>query len=824
MSAASTRTQRLALGRHARREYSHATTRTMVYMATGEAVNKNAPQAVSYPPPAVGSPMPDSADPDPLIDTRLDDTYEIVRGLAAGGMGRVYEARHHRIRTKRLAVKVIHANLAGNPEIVSRFQREVEAAAAISSPYVASVYDVGRTRDGRPYLVAEFLQGMDLGESLERHGKLPVGFSVRIVRQVCRGLAAAHDSGVVHRDIKPENVFLTGDLNRPLVKVLDFGVSRLDDGQAKKLTEAGAVLGTPAFMPPEQAQGARVDHRADIYSAGALLYTALTGQDPFVGETTAEILFAVLTREPVGPRTLEPSIPMALEALIQRAMAKDPADRFPSIAALADALAPYDPDEGVSIELPGRAQTQIAQTGPADRETTARTARLRLAALSVVGSLWVWLVGSTLAAATLRALWGTGTQPSGREMALLMCVVLAALVTPTIIVGRRLRTEVWPNTARVLKLADRLRLPVLATLATYGGCALLIRVVGHLVGDPDAASASSTSNFWLVVLSTGVGVGLWFAPKFGEPLALALRLVEGLRPVRRLAQGLRPWLRGTRQRVVAGGFAAMAALGLVAAGWCVSRPPSTPPAAADGSDGGDTSDPSANEPVLAGAQAIDRARAGGVEPLETLAAQFPQDPAVARALALSRASIVPPDLVGALSALQGAVALDAKLANDVALIELVRTASLGSAAERDQAARVMATHMGARGADLAYESWVAEDAFSRQAETLLSNAEFRAGGSPALQVAWDLRQASSCADKAELLARAKQHGDRRAVVELRRVSKRRPRGCGFLGSRACPPVCRQHAKAMTATIAAIESRGQAEPGRTDKGSKTRVER
>jgi len=263
-------------------------------------------------------------------------------------MGRVYEARHTRLHTKRFAVKLLHHELARQPEVVTRFQREAEAASVLTHPNVVGVYDVNTSADGRPYIVAEMLEGEELGNYLERLGKLPVVEAVHIVRQVCRALGAAHAHGIVHRDVKPENVFLAGP--SATVKVLDFGISKVAEN-SDGLTKTGTVMGTPDYMAPEQARGDRVDARADIYAVGAILYRALTGRKPFDGMDPMAILTAVLTQEPERPSTLEPSIPLSLELIVQRTMAKSPAERFATMEALEQALAVELQPAGL---LPGR--------------------------------------------------------------------------------------------------------------------------------------------------------------------------------------------------------------------------------------------------------------------------------------------------------------------------------------------------------------------------------------------------------------------------------------------------------------------------------------
>ncbi len=252
------------------------------------------------------------AETDEMVGQTLASSYTIVRSIGEGGMGRVFEARHTRIPAKRFAVKMLHPEFTRQPEVLTRFQREAEAAATIDSPYVVDVYDVDRTADGRAFLVAEYLQGKEFANYLEEVGKMPVGAAVRVVRQVCKALTAAHAKGVVHRDMKPENVFLTGDPAQPIAKVIDFGISKLgDDAPGTALTKTGMIMGTPSYMAPEQARGERVDHRADIYAVGAILYCALTGQRPFDSGDPTATLTAVLYPRPASsrPRSLEPSIP-----------------------------------------------------------------------------------------------------------------------------------------------------------------------------------------------------------------------------------------------------------------------------------------------------------------------------------------------------------------------------------------------------------------------------------------------------------------------------------------------------------------------------------
>jgi len=202
--------------------------------------------------------------PDALVGTVLCGNYKVVRIIGEGGMGRVYEAQHTRIAGKRFAIKLLHPEFARQPGVLARFQREAEASAAISHPNVVGVYDVDRTADGTPFMVSELLEGHDLSKQLEKSVRISPMQAVTIARQVCRALQAAHDKGVIHRDVKPENVFLTGTLEDPSIKVLDFGISRLEGAGSSSLTKTGMVLGTPAYMPPEQAAGKAVDGRVEV--------------------------------------------------------------------------------------------------------------------------------------------------------------------------------------------------------------------------------------------------------------------------------------------------------------------------------------------------------------------------------------------------------------------------------------------------------------------------------------------------------------------------------------------------------------------------------
>lgn len=262
---------------------------------------------------------------DPLIGTLLADAYRIEKPLGRGGMGELYVARHERLGS-RVAVKILHAAFTDHELALARFYREAKAMARIRSPYVATVLDALETPDGRPCLIVELLDGEDLQRRL-RGGRLNVDEALDLAVQVCTGLAAAHAVGVVHRDLKPSNILL--DDAQGVAKLVDFGVAHLD-GDAQ-LTQTGTVVGTPAYMAPEQIRGSStVDGRADVYGLGAVLYRALTGQAPYQGTVPTSVLSDVLENAPEPPGAIAPDIPTDVEAFILRAMSRDPDTRFES--------------------------------------------------------------------------------------------------------------------------------------------------------------------------------------------------------------------------------------------------------------------------------------------------------------------------------------------------------------------------------------------------------------------------------------------------------------------------------------------------------------
>lgn len=272
---------------------------------------------------------------------RVVGKYTLVRLLGVGGMGRVYEGVHGAIG-KRAALKFIDRDSV-TPEAVQRFQREAQAAGAIESAHIVEVYDVGETDDGRPYIVMELLRGEDLAHRIRRLGRLDVPDALRIVGQLLRGLARAHEAGIVHRDLKPENVFLVDrDDDATFTKILDFGVSKIQrrgEPTTQTITREGVVLGTPIYMSPEQAQAMPdVDARTDLWSVGAILYECLTGRPPFSGATYEQVIVTICTKNAEDVRAQNPIVPEGIAQVIGRALSREREERFASARDMLDAL------------------------------------------------------------------------------------------------------------------------------------------------------------------------------------------------------------------------------------------------------------------------------------------------------------------------------------------------------------------------------------------------------------------------------------------------------------------------------------------------------
>jgi serine/threonine protein kinase len=270
----------------------------------------------------------------------VDGRYKVMEVIGRGGMGVVYRVEHLRMG-KVAAMKVLHRDLASDPDVVQRFEREAAAVSRLHHPHTVQVFDFG-TAQGALYLIMEYVRGLDLGSIITRDGPLPWSRAAPLLAQICGALAEAHELGIVHRDLKPENVLITRTGNgRDYAKVLDFGLAKLEQQKAPTTaTDRQQIVGTPYFMSPEQIRGDDVDTRSDIYSFGCLMFEVLTGQHLFTGSTAVGVLTKHLTAEPDAPsmRTPKLGIDPQVDALCRKALAKDPSMRFQTATALVEAI------------------------------------------------------------------------------------------------------------------------------------------------------------------------------------------------------------------------------------------------------------------------------------------------------------------------------------------------------------------------------------------------------------------------------------------------------------------------------------------------------
>ncbi len=298
--------------------------------------------------------------------------YRVEAILGQGGMGVVAECTHLALN-ERVAIKMLRKDVLLDQDAVQRFIREAQAAVKLKSEYVARVSDVGTFENGVPYMVMEYLEGHDMGQLLEQRGVLPIAWASDLMMQTCEALAEAHALGIVHRDVKPTNLFVTW---RPdgtaLVKVLDFGISKSPMGTDMQLTQTQSLLGTPAYMSPEQMRSARlVDARTDIWSLGTVLYEILEGHRPFEAESFSEMCVKVAVDSP-SPMV---NTPPALQAVILKCLAKTPEQRYPNMAELGRDLIPFTNDQHQSsllVERMGRMLRRGQHSWDGDSTSSAR--------------------------------------------------------------------------------------------------------------------------------------------------------------------------------------------------------------------------------------------------------------------------------------------------------------------------------------------------------------------------------------------------------------------------------------------------------------------
>jgi eukaryotic-like serine/threonine-protein kinase len=291
-----------------------------------------------------------------MVGEVLSGRYELEELVGTGGMSSVYRA-HDRLLARKVALKVLHEHYGSDEAHVERFRREARAVATLSHPNIVSVIDRGE-HEGRQFIVFEYVEGENLKRMIERRGPLPVALALELAIQIARGLSFAHGQGLVHRDVKPQNVLMNGTGD---AKVTDFGIARSLAVQ-HGMTQTGTVLGTSDYIAPEQAQGRQVDEHSDVYSLGVVLYELLTAKVPFPGDNFVAIAMRHINEPPPSVRDERPDVPPHVDAAVQKAMAKDPGDRFPTMAAFCLEL--EDCLRELSIDADG---TQIIAPPPRPR-------------------------------------------------------------------------------------------------------------------------------------------------------------------------------------------------------------------------------------------------------------------------------------------------------------------------------------------------------------------------------------------------------------------------------------------------------------------------
>ncbi len=323
----------------------------------------------------------------------VDGKYRVETLLGRGGMGEVYRATQLSL-DRTVALKVLRGELAANATMLTQFRREAHAIARLRHPNIVTIHEYGVENGVGAFFVMEHLEGRSLRQELQDRGRLRSDEIVAMTLQICAAVGAAHDAGVVHRDLKPDNIFLEADDGEPRVKVLDFGIAKLvarAGRESEVFTIGGGLVGTPTYMAPEQATGGEVDVRTDVYSLGCVLYELLTGRPPFVGENNAQVLEQQLTSRPRPPREEAPEAPAWLEAVILRALDKNPRGRFQTVDELRRALGP-EAARDTEVDLGPEARSTSNLPSLVDRLVGRRDEAAAVAAL-LLGRRLVTLVG-----------------------------------------------------------------------------------------------------------------------------------------------------------------------------------------------------------------------------------------------------------------------------------------------------------------------------------------------------------------------------------------------------------------------------------------------
>jgi len=361
----------------------------------------------------------------------LAGKYKVENVLGVGGMGVVVAARHMQLE-QRVALKFLRPEAMQSKEAVERFLREARNAVRLRSEHVAKVTDVGTLDSGAPYMVMEFLDGADLSQIVQATGSITIEEAVYFVLQACEAIAEAHSLGIIHRDLKPQNLFVTRRVDgKPLVKVLDFGISKtLDTQSGLSLTRTSSIMGSPLYMSPEQMRSSKnVDQRADIWALGVILYELLTGHVPFEAESVPELCLKVVQDEPTPPKSERPQIPEGLNAVVLKCLEKTSSNRFSNVAELAAALEPY------SAEIARGSSERIAST----LNLPSRPPMVSIGAISSSSNPKIGTGGTA---------WGTTQAMEAKKKARLPIFVgagVAALVILTVGIGLAMKSSSSKN-------------------------------------------------------------------------------------------------------------------------------------------------------------------------------------------------------------------------------------------------------------------------------------------------------------------------------------------------------------------------------------------
>ncbi|HNN92061.1 MAG TPA: serine/threonine-protein kinase [Pseudomonadota bacterium] len=731
-----------------------------------------------------------------LVGTTVAGRYKVIQLLGEGGMGAVFLVEHTVIR-KRLALKVLNRDMMRNPEMVARFEREALAAAHIDHPNVVAATDSGRTDDGALFVVLEYIDGKSLRDRLN-YGSLSAPVALHIAKQIGSALLRAHGLGIIHRDLKPENIMLVqrdGDSN--FVKVLDFGLAKLSistllegeaDSPARRsevLTRYGAVFGTPAYMAPEQAAGGEVDGRTDLYALGVVLYEMLSGVLPFDGDDSAALLrmHVIASVPPLRERAPHIKIPPALESLVMRLLEKKPEKRFENAKQCMDAIdsviaaegLKYDPSmklpspvstgKNTAVPRPGSDRPTVVAPEDYEKQSVASfaNAETKLDANSDPSS-----AGALSAALKDLADDGAAAKPA----------------TPP---ATAAKSDGKPDEGGA---APKLRMPSVVDLnliqpENAPNPALLTPAPPPTIGERVKDAGGEAVGWWRQSgwpTLRSRSQRAWAFTRENVPIywAKLLDFVRGKLPEKH---------RQISQTVLGVAVAAILALPVVVLAVLLLSGDSDSPAPA-------------GMPGFASDKEMEKGVDGGAASLEKLAAKYPQDSRIYRALARQHAARK--NYAGALRAVGSLSRLDPVMASDDQMLQVVTEAALQPETS-DAALTMLESGLGDRGvgalSDLADRTTM--DPWRSKFFASLQKGTVRALASEATLILIDLRGAGRCEDKRNLLRRAATQGDARTVSYLQQLQV--PTGCGPGGQNDCWP-CLRKGTALQATIDQLQKR------------------